>query len=521
MSAKASTGPGSAGGPPPPSYGAGEICDICGGELVWGADSARAAGAAYDSRRTGPGQLFFAVTGERTDGHLYLAEAGAAGATVFVVGRWDGSIAGPFAAWAEGRDVVGGGAGPALAVIKVDDPTLAVGKLAAHHRRRYNIPVIGITGSMGKTTAKDMTAHIVEGRYQSLVSAGNLNSHISLPIVLLQLAPSHQLAVLEMAARLHGDSHYLAELAEPATGVLTSVAGVHLETLGSLAGVAKTKAELLRALPATGLGIYPADSEPLRHELAVRPPEAQLISFGTGPDADVRFGEPVTAFRREGDAATAGIAFKITCRPGPAAERLDLPVNQQLSASLPYPGPHNAGNVIAAALAAASVGVPFASGLASLAGFRPKSEMRLDIQSLEDLLVIDDTYNASPLAMVAALKILAQAAAGGRQVAVLADMLELGPTEAEEHLALGRRVAGQGVDLLVTYGRAAEGIGRGAIDAGMPPDRVLHAASHDAVVEVLERHLVPGDAVLVKGSRGMAMENVVAALRAVWRRRAT
>jgi UDP-N-acetylmuramoyl-tripeptide--D-alanyl-D-alanine ligase len=503
----------------PPKYRAAEAAALMGGRVVWGYPDAEFAGAAYDSRTVEPGQLFFATRGERTDGHRFVAAAALSGATCFVVSEWSDDQAAELSEALSGTsagEVPPARTSPAVAVIQAADPVLAVGRLAAHHRSRFDLPVIGVTGSVGKTTAKDMAAHILEGRTDALISEGNLNSDVSMPIVLLRLDGQHRLALLEFATRGHGQLDYLVGLARPSVGAITEIAPVHLETLGSLAGVASAKAELLRGLPPSSVAIYNADSAILAAELAARPLPCDSATFGYSQDADVQIGEAVTLFERSCGQLSATLSFSLRCQPGPAAERLGLPSGVDIRGTLPYPGRHNVGNAVCAALAAAAVGVPFGEGLAALAGFRPRSEMRLDISVHHGLQIIDDAYNANPLAMAAALEILRAAARHGRMAAVLGDMRELGTVEAEAHAELGRRVASAGVDFLVCLGPAMAGAAGAAIRAGMSPKRVLVATDHAHAAQLALDWLEPGDTVLIKGSRGMAMEHVVAAIRRGW-----
>ncbi len=492
----------------PPAYVAGKAAEIMGGRVVWGDPEASFAGAAFDSRMAGPGELFIAIKGERTDGHVYLADAAAAGATCFLVGRWDDKVAGPLLQMPD--------AARRRAAILAPDPVLAAGKLASHHRRRYDLPVIAISGSVGKTTAKDMAAHILESRFDLLASEGNLNSDVSLPVVLLRMDEAHECAVLEMATRGHGQLAYLADLALPAVGVVTIVAPVHVETLGSVAGVAQAKAELLRALPADGIGVYNADSTALVADLARGGVDAQLVSFGFGNGADVRAGDATTVFSRAGDRVTAGLSFSVTSRPGRAAERLGLKPGHSLRVTVPYPGRHNVTNVLASAMCAAAVGMPLEEGLEALAGFEPKSAMRLAISVVGGRVLIDDAYNANLLSMTGALEVLGGVAGSGRKAAVLADMLELGPLEAETHRELGRIAARSGLELLACVGPASRVTADSAVAEGMAPEGVLWTMNSNEAAEWIAERALSGDAVLVKGSRGMAMEEVVAELRRRW-----
>jgi len=505
--------------PVPPAYTAGDAARIMRGQVVWGDPAIEFRGASFDSRHAGRGELFFAIKGERTDGHLYLANAIDRGVSCLLVSRWDdavrASLAGVADAVGEPDPTVPPGA-EQVAVILVPDTVAAIGQLARHHRSRYTLPVIGVTGSVGKTTAKDMAAHILERRLNLLASEGNLNSDVSLPTVILRLDERHQVALFEMGTRGHGQLEYLADLAAPSIGVVTTVAPVHIETLGSLAGIARAKAELLRAIPATGVAIYNADSAELDGELAAGGVVAWPVSFGFGEAADVRAADAVTVFSRAGERIEASLSFAVVCRPGATAERLGLPAGQRLTAAIPYPGIHNVTNVLAAALAAAAVGVPFADGLEALSRFRPKSAMRLDITSVGGRVLVDDAYNANLLSMTAALEVLAGMPVTGRRIAVLADMLELGPMAAETHRALGHQVAKLGIDILICVGPDTRLTANRAILDGMDPAVVHWTADREEAAALALRLAQPGDAVLVKGSRGMALEHLVKALRQGW-----
>jgi len=490
-----------------PAYTAADLARIAGGELVCGLPTATFAGAGYDSRVIRPGQLFFAIKGSRVDGHDFLPDAAQRGATCFLVSAWR----------PEWQDALAQSSPANSAVIRVPDTVRAMGRFARAHRRAHSPLVIGVTGSVGKTTAKDMAAHILEQSRRCLVTEGNLNSDVSLPIVLLQLNARHELAVLEMATRGGGQLTYLAEMAEPHIALITVVAPVHVQTIGSLAAIASAKAELARAIPDDGLVVYNHDSAALREELRRLPLECPTVSYGFDSAADVTVTDAVTSFvHREGH-LQAELRCSVACKPGPAASRLSLPTRGVLSFSLPYPGRHNALNAIGAALAGAAAGIPFADGLGRLRSFTPRSAMRLDISLHHGLLLIDDAYNANPLSMTAALEILDSAAAGRRRAAILGDMRELGPLEATSHRQLGREVARAGLDLLICVGRATcEHTAPAAIAGGLPREAVLCADGNSQAAQMVLSWLRPGDALLIKGSRGLTMEEVVEAVRRGW-----
>ncbi|MDP2872633.1 MAG: UDP-N-acetylmuramoyl-tripeptide--D-alanyl-D-alanine ligase [Bacillota bacterium] len=491
----------------PPAYEAGAAAAIVGGSVVWGNPAARFAGASFDTRRTGPGEMFVAIPGERTDGHLHLGHAAARGATVLLVQRWDVGL--------EGSLSGSPGADPsAAAVIRVPETVAAFGRLGASHRSRYQLPVLGVTGSVGKTTVKDMAAHMLERRFDVLATEGNLNSDVGLPVILLRLDARHQVAVLEMAMRGEGQISYLASLSGPRVAIVTSVAPVHLETLGSLEAIARAKAELPRALPPEGLAVVDGDSPALTAELGRGGMRAQYVSFGHRTDAGARVQDERTLFTRQGDRIAASLSFAVIVS-GAARDLLSVR-SARLTVTIPYPGAHNALNAVAAAAACTAVGLPFEEGLAALADFAPKSAMRLDIRMHGGVLLINDAYNANPLSMRAALTILQEAAAGGRKVAVLGDMLELGPLEAEAHRQLGRDVAAAGVGVLIAHGPASAHAAAEAVAAGIPRTSVHHTLTHDDASRLLLDHVRMDDTLLIKGSRGMAMENIVRAFSEGW-----
>ncbi len=309
---------------------------------------------------------------------------------------------------------------------------------------------------------------------------------------------------------------YLTSLSSPVVGIVASVAPVHIETLGSLEAIARAKAELPRALPADGLAVVDGDSAVLASELARGGVRARTVRFGRGPEADIRVSGERTLFSRAGERVSASLSFDVYFS-GHGVE-LSGTAGAPIKASLPYPGAHNALNAAAAASACAAVGVPIAQGLAALRDFAPKSAMRLDIRPHAGVLLINDAYNANPLSMKAALSIMAEAAGGGRTVAMLGDMLELGELEAKAHRQLGRDAAAAGVDVLITFGPASAATACEAVACGLPASEVHHTLSHGDAARTLLDVIRAGDVLLIKGSRGMALENVVSAFLEGWPR---
>jgi UDP-N-acetylmuramoyl-tripeptide--D-alanyl-D-alanine ligase len=456
-----------------------ELAAVAGGRLVVGAGERAKwiTGVSLDSRQTAPGDLFVAIPGERADGHAFLGAAFAAGAVAALVSRWP--VEGPAGA-AEGRTIV-----------LVRDTGMALGTMAARHRRRFAFRAVGITGSVGKTTTKDLIAAVLAGRFSTLVSEGNLNSDLGLPLVIFRARPEHEVAVLEMAMRGPGEIRHLARIARPEIGVLTNIGQTHLELLGTVEAVAAAKAELIESLPPHGVAVLNAD-DPWVRRIAGRS-TGRLLFYGTGPRTEVRGEDPVS----QGD---RGVALTIVTPLGRAR------------VSVPLPGLHNVSNI----LAAAAVGTVF--GLAPADMAQSLSEvvaprMRLQVRSAGGVTVIDDAYNASPASTLAALAVLDEIGSGGRRLFVFGDMLELGPYAARGHQEVGAEVVRRGLDLLVTVGDLAGGAAaRAALAAGYPADRVLRCRDNQEVVAGLRERLLPGDTILVKGSRGMKLDEVVSAL---------
>lgn len=450
-----------------------ELARIVGGQLSGGSPGAQVTGAAIDSRRVRPGDLFVALPGERVDGHDFVGAAAEAGAAAALVVRRVDSR---------------------LAQVLVADPALALGKLGAWHRRRFDIPVVGITGSVGKTTTRAMVAAALSPRFTVLVSEANYNTELGVPLTLLRLREGHTAAVLELAMRAPGEIAYLAGLTAPRIGVVTNIGPTHMELLGSLKAIARAKGELIEALPPAGLAVLNGD-DPLCRGLAGRGP-APVVLFGTGADATVR----ACDIRPRG---AAGVDLRLCTPAGETGLRL------------PWPGGHNALNAAAAVAVALQLGVPLAEAAQALSAVMPQSG-RLCVRALGDITLIDDSYNASPASTLAALTVLADVAAGRRQVAILGDMLELGSASEAGHEEVGRAAARGGVELLVVVGERSLVTARAAVAAGLDRSAVHWAPDQASAAQLAGGQVRSGDVVLVKGSRAIQLEYVVAKLAKVW-----
>lgn len=471
-------------------FTAAEAAAVAGGRLRRGSGREEVRRAVVDSREVRAGDLFVAVPGARADGHDYVAAAFARGAAAALVSRPPAE-----GAAAAGDAGAPAGSGPKGALILVDDTVAALGRLAAHHRRRFPVEVVGVTGSVGKTTTKEMIAAVLAPRFRVLKSPGNYNTEIGLPLTLLGLRPEHRVAVLEMGMRGEGQIRHLAALAAPRLGVLTVIAETHVELLGSVEAVARAKRELIEALPPDGVAVLNADDPHQRRMPAAT--AARVLWYGLGAGAQVTAAD----VRPQG---AAGTAFRLRA-PGIAPG--EVPV------SLPLPGRHHVLDALAAAAAGLALGVSLEEAALGL-GAVSLPDKRSRLIRTGGLTLIDDTYNASPASVKAALATLEEIA-GGRRVAVLGDMLELGERAEAGHREVGRAAAARGVDLLVTVGDLSRHVREGALEAGLPAERARHYAGREAAAAWLREALRPGDTVLVKGSRGMRMEEVVEAL-AAW-----
>jgi UDP-N-acetylmuramoyl-tripeptide--D-alanyl-D-alanine ligase len=447
--------------------------------LARGSRSAR--GAAVDSRQVLPGALFVALPGEHTDGHRFLSDAVRAGAAALLVGREPDPSAGEVPIEALGD----------VTVVLVPDPLRALQAVAASWRRRFSPLVVGVTGSIAKTSTKETVAAVLARRYVTLRSEGNRNNEIGLPLTVLDLGPDHQAAVLEMGMYAKGEIRDLARIARPGIGVVTTVQPVHLSRLGSIEAIEDAKAELVEALPPAahgGVAVLNADDARVRR-MAMRT-RARVVTYGFALDADVR-AEAIVSRGFEGMACTlitpSGTRPLEISRPG----RLAI---------------HNALAATAVGLSAGMELDEIVPGLAA-GGSAPHRSALLHAGGVT---IVDDSYNASPGSVTAALELLA--GLPGRRVAILGHMMELGEASAAGHASVGIAAAGTADVLIVAAGavggEAAE-IAEAALGAGMPRASVVRAADRSAAIEEAATRLVPGDVVLVKASQGIGLDEGV------------
>jgi len=434
------------------------------GKASSAADEAQ--GYSIDSRSVKAGELFFAVKGERLDGHDYVEAALEKGAVAAVV-RADQLHRYP----------------DKSRLLPVNDTLVALQTLATAVRRLWGKPLVGVTGSAGKTTTKEAIAHVLGSRLRVLKSEGNFNNHFGLPLMLLKLEPEHDVAVIEMGMSHAGEIRALARIAQPEIGVVTNVAPVHLEFFDSLAGIARAKYELIESLPPSGTAVINADDEYVSQ--FGRGFKGKVITYGTAATADVR-AENVHSRGAEGS------DFKVVTASG------------REHAHLPLVGEHNVLNALAAVSVALARGMKVSEAIAALATLAP-ADRRGQVLQLGNITVINDCYNSNPKALHAMVDALA-AMKAARRIVVAGEMLELGPAGEEMHRTAGRHVAEKKIEVLVGVRGLAQSMVEGARKAG---GRGEFVATPEEAGEWLARETRDGDVVLLKASRGVKLEKAL------------
>jgi UDP-N-acetylmuramoyl-tripeptide--D-alanyl-D-alanine ligase len=476
-----------------------EIMMGSGGERRGNA-SAEVTGVSIDTRTIRPGDLFVAIKGPRFDGHDFVAQALDQGASGAVVSHSEFKVR--EGAWRPLLD--------RHFLILVDEPLAALQTFATWRRMRFDLPLIGVTGSNGKTTTKEMIAAILSRRGAVLKTEGNLNNHIGLPLSLLRLNASHRAAVLEMGISLKGEMRRLCEIARPTIGLITNIGPAHLEFLRSLEGVAEEKGALFEAVRANGTAVINLNDPYLA------PWEKRLSmkwTFAIDAPADVT----ATEVRPEMVAALpvlenvgathasplqkAGIGFLLTLHRTGEAGRVHLAT----------PGRHQVANALGAAAVAASLGYRLDEIREGLAAFRPVA-LRAEVLEVDGKTILLDAYNANPASMKAAIEMLAafpRREGASRKIALLGDMLELGGFSEPAHREIGESATRNGIDLLIAVGRWAGAMAEGARQAGMSDEKIWAYADLPSLQKEFLSYLRKGDLLLIKGSRGMRMETVL------------
>lgn len=456
-----------------------QVLAATGGRRICGTGACSFSGISIDSRTVTPGDLFVAIRGERHDGHAFLADVRKKGVSGLVVA--EGKIPDlPVRNWVE----------TGMFCAAVPETTSALGALAAFHRERAGVRVVAITGSNGKTTTRAMTAAVIERRHRTLATQGNLNNEIGLPLTLFRLDAEHEWAVVELGMNHAGEIRRLARICRPDVGLITNIGPAHLKDLGSLEGVAAAKGELWDEMGATAAAILNVDDPHCRRLAENRP--FRVVRFGLAESADIR-GLAL-------EATAAGVSFLLRL---PEAE---LPVR------LRVPGRFMVMNALAAAAAGWVAGIPPEEIVRGIEGFQPVPGRMGVTETRRRITLINDTYNANPHSMRAAIEAFAALRGGRRGVLVLGDMFELGEAAFSLHRSVGEWAAESGVRRLCATGEFAPAYLEGASKQGMAAADMI-SGTKTALVEDLKQYLSEGDWVLVKGSRGMAMETVFNDLR--------
>lgn len=445
------------------------------GQLLQGELTRPFRGVSINSRTVAKGELFVCIKGDRFDGHDFLAD---------VIEKKVGGIIlsdpeklpskpirseeGPF-------------------VINVQDTLKALQDLASFQRKRFPFQVVAVTGTNGKSTTKEMIASILETKFKTLKTQGNLNNHIGLPLTLLKREPSHEMGVLELGMSAAGEIKRLAEIAQPDIGVITNISEGHLVQLKSLEDIQSAKGELFDALTEKSTAIVNAD-DPLVLELA-RSLRAKTVTFGIDQPADVRASEIENK-------DNSGFQFKVSL------------FDKTLSVRLPYLGYCNIYNALAALATGYSLGIKEDAMTRGLENYQRMSQRNEQIQH-KGIDLINDAYNANPRSMTEALKTLDNFKTQGRRIFVIGDMLELGDRSIAAHQKLGEEIAASKTNILIALGELASLSAKGAQALAGEKIQILELASHQEAAEFLTQETVSGDCVMFKGSRGAAMEKVL------------
>lgn len=449
----------------------GEIVSACGGVPVNIGDNTVISGVCIDSRKVVRGDMFIAIKGESLDGHDYIDKAVEGGAALAIVHKPLGK--------------------PGIPHIMVKDTLKALQDISRCYRNNFKIPFVAVTGSSGKTTTKDMIAAVLSQKYRVLKTEGNFNNEIGLPLTLLKLDPSHQIAVLEMGMSSLGEIRLLSDIVRHDIGVISNVGTAHIEMLGSRENILKAKLELFTYFKKNNIAVINGDNDPLR---SFESDKFQIVKFGLDSSNDTCAYDIV-------EKGEKGIEF--TVHMGGRPERFNLAL----------PGIHNVYNALSAISVARLFNIEPEEIRKGLMEFKP-SKNRMDMLTLKNgIKVINDVYNANPDSMTAVIRVLQSMKSRGRTVCILGDMLELGDISVKEHERLGEYAAEAGVDVVAAVGSFSEHVVKGAVNKGMNRSDVYAFATNEEAAASLKDMLRPGDIVLVKGSRAMNMEYIIDFLR--------
>ena len=452
-----------------------ELVKATGGRLIQGDLKEEISGISTDSRKVKKGELFIVLKGPRYDGQDFIPEALEKGACGILVSKL------PITCH------------PSPVTILAKDTLKALGQIAKYYREKFNLPVVAVTGSTGKTTTKDMIASILSLKLSVLKTEGNFNNEVGVPLTLFRLSKKHQVAVLELGMSALGEIERLTRISSPRMGVMTNVGEVHLQYLGNVQRVARAKAELVYALGKDDVAILNMDDSYVRD--MKKGIKARIITYGIRGRAEV-VAEGIENLREGGMRFTLRI------------------MEEGLPLHLRYLGYHNIYNALAAAAATHALGMKKEIIREGLSQLQPLAG-RMKIMKIRGLTILDDTYNASPKSFIAAIETLRDLSPKGKKILVAGDMLELGKRASLAHKETGVYVAHSGIDTLITCGNLAGYIAQGAIGSGMEEERIITCRNKEEAGDRLSSLVKEGDIILIKGSRATGMEEIIQKLREV------
>jgi len=419
-----------------------------------------------DSRKITEGCLFIPIKGERFDGHAFLYDSLAQGAAAALSAE-------------EAKDVQD------KTIILVEDTGKAIKELAAWYRSQFDIPIVAVTGSVGKTSTKDMISSILGQKFSVLKTQGNFNNEIGLPLTVFNLEDTHQAAILEMGMSDFGEISRLSRIAKPNVAVITNIGVSHIGNLGSRENILKEKLEILEGISNKGTLLINNDDDMLSTIKDIK--NVKIVTFGINSDCDLK----AVDIRNKGE---KGVSFSIIIK------------GTSYGVDIPVPGIHNVYNALAGIGVGLELGLSVQQIINGITKFTP-GKMRMNIIDTGLYKVINDAYNASPQSMEAALKVLSDIGGTKRKIAVLGDMLELGDYSSKGHRDVGR-ICAENADILIACGTSSEDTAKGALEAGMEENKVYYFATTPEAISYIKNILKTGDTILIKGSRGMKMEEI-------------
>ncbi len=449
------------------SFNCTELVEAVGGKLLWGEPGITFSGVTTDSRKVTEDSLFIPLIGEKFDGHDYIEQCFSAGASVCLTSKTIPEVS-------------------ECSAVLVSDTAKALRDLAAWHRKKIHIPVVAITGSVGKTSTKDMVACVLSQQFKVLKTQGNFNNEIGLPLTVFNIEESHEAAVIEMGMSGFGEISRLTAIARPHIAIITNIGVSHIEKLGSQEGILKAKLEILEGLDKDGLVILNGD-DPLLSSLKGKLP-FRTVFYGMNMESEY------TALNYQ-TMGEQGTTFEITiddCLYG---------------VEIPVPGIHNVYNALAAIAAGIEMKIPIEIIINGIKQFSP-GNMRQSIINHNGIKIINDAYNASPQSMQAAINVLEEISSGSRSIAVLGDMFEMGDMSKDLHYSVGDFIKNKKINYLVTVGQDSRMISQAVADSGKCEIKLRHFENNKEALKYILGVVMPGDYVLIKGSRGMKMEEI-------------